>query len=32
VHAVGQNFNVAPEFYGIAGRAFLGLDPGPKLR
>ena len=32
VHAVGQNFNVAPEFYAIAGRAFLGLEPGPKLR
>ena len=32
VHAVGQNFNVAPEFYTIAGRAFLGLEPGAKLR
>jgi indole-3-acetate monooxygenase len=32
VHAVGQNFNAAPEFYAIAGRALLGLDPGPKLR
>lgn len=31
LQAVGQNFNVAPEFYAIAGRVALGLDPGPKL-
>jgi indole-3-acetate monooxygenase len=31
VHVVGQTFQVLPEFYMLAGRAFLGLDPGPKL-
>jgi alkylation response protein AidB-like acyl-CoA dehydrogenase len=32
IHIIGQNFNVDPEYYLLAGRAFLGLDPGPKLR
>jgi alkylation response protein AidB-like acyl-CoA dehydrogenase len=31
VHVVGQTFQVMPEFYMLAGRVFLGLDPGPKL-
>jgi hypothetical protein len=32
IHIIGQNFNVDPEYYLIAGRELLGLDPGPKLR
>jgi alkylation response protein AidB-like acyl-CoA dehydrogenase len=31
IHVVGQNFTVLPEFYQLAGRLFLGLDPGPRL-
>ena len=31
VHAVGQTFQVLPEYYLVGGRVFLGLDPGPKL-
>jgi indole-3-acetate monooxygenase len=31
VHVVGQTFQVLPEYYMVAGRVFLGLDPGPKL-
>ncbi|HEY7067248.1 MAG TPA: acyl-CoA dehydrogenase family protein [Chloroflexota bacterium] len=31
VHAVAQNVVVGPEYYALAGRALLGLDPGPKL-
>jgi indole-3-acetate monooxygenase len=31
VHAVGQHVNLMPEFYTLAGRVFLGLDPGPRL-
>src|SRR6266702_7305679 len=29
---VGQAATLAPEWYPIGGRAFLGLDPGPRLR
>jgi alkylation response protein AidB-like acyl-CoA dehydrogenase len=32
VHTVGQTGMVAPEWYPIAGRALLGMDPGPRLR
>ena len=32
LHTVGQTGMVAPEWYPIAGRAFLGLDPGPRLQ
>jgi len=32
LHTVGQTGMVAPEWYPIAGRAFLGMDPGPRLR
>jgi alkylation response protein AidB-like acyl-CoA dehydrogenase len=31
VHVVGQTFQVLPEYYLLAGRVFLGLDPGPRL-
>ena len=31
VHVVGQNFLVDPRYYLLAGRAVLGLDPGPLL-
>jgi alkylation response protein AidB-like acyl-CoA dehydrogenase len=31
VHVVGQNTTLLPEYYLLAGRAFLGLDPGPKI-
>jgi alkylation response protein AidB-like acyl-CoA dehydrogenase len=30
-HVAGQTFQVLPEYYAVAGRVFLGLDPGPKL-
>jgi alkylation response protein AidB-like acyl-CoA dehydrogenase len=32
LHTVGQTGMVAPEWYPIAGRVFLGMDPGPRLR
>ena len=32
LHTVGQTGMVAPEWYPIAGRALLGMDPGPRLR
>jgi indole-3-acetate monooxygenase len=32
LHAVGQTVTLAPEWYPIGGRAYLGLDPGPRLR
>ena len=32
LHVVGQTVTLAPEWYPIGGRAFLGLDPGPRLR
>jgi alkylation response protein AidB-like acyl-CoA dehydrogenase len=31
VHAVAQHTSLLPEYYMLAGRALLGLDPGPKL-
>ncbi len=31
LHTVGQTGMVAPEWYPIGGRAFLGMDPGPRL-
>ena len=31
LHTVGQTGMVAPEWYPIAGRVFLGMDPGPRL-
>ncbi|MBV9863583.1 MAG: acyl-CoA dehydrogenase family protein [Alphaproteobacteria bacterium] len=32
LHVVGQTVTIAPEWYPIGGRAFLGLDPGARLR
>jgi alkylation response protein AidB-like acyl-CoA dehydrogenase len=32
LHVVGQTVTVAPEWYPIGGRAYLGLDTGPRLR
>jgi alkylation response protein AidB-like acyl-CoA dehydrogenase len=32
LHVVGQTVTVAPEWYPIGGRVFLGMDPGPRLR
>lgn len=32
LHVVGQTVTIAPEWYPIGGRAFLGLDPGSRLR
>jgi alkylation response protein AidB-like acyl-CoA dehydrogenase len=32
LHVVGQTVTVAPEWYPIGGRVYLGLDPGPRLR
>ena len=32
LHTVGQTVTLAPEWYPIGGRAYLGLDPGPRLR
>ena len=31
-HVVGQAATLAPQWYPISGRAFLGLDPGPGRR
>jgi hypothetical protein len=31
LQVLGQNFTVAPEYYGHTGRVFLGLEPGPKM-
>jgi alkylation response protein AidB-like acyl-CoA dehydrogenase len=31
VHVVAQAASVMPEWYALAGRAFLGLDPSPRL-
>ena len=30
LQVVGQAATLAPEWYPIGGRAFLGLDPGPR--
>ena len=32
LHVVGQTVTVGPEWYPIGGRAFLGMDTGPRLR
>ena len=32
LHVVGQTVTVAPEWYPIGGRVFLGMDSGPRLR
>jgi hypothetical protein len=32
LEVVGQAATLAPEWYPIGGRAFLGLEPGPRLR
>jgi hypothetical protein len=32
LQVVGQTATIAPEWYPIAGRALLGMDPGPRLR
>src|SRR5947209_2672252 len=32
LHVVGQTAAIAPEWYPIGGRAFLNMDPGPRLR
>jgi indole-3-acetate monooxygenase len=31
LQVVGQAATLAPEWYPIGGRAFLGFDPGPRL-
>jgi alkylation response protein AidB-like acyl-CoA dehydrogenase len=31
LHVVGQAASVAPDWYPLTGRVFLGLDPGPRL-
>ena len=32
LHVVGQTVTIAPEWYPIGGRIYLGMDPGPRLR
>ena len=32
LHTVGQTVTLAPEWYPIGGRVYVGLDPGPRLR
>ena len=32
LHTVGQTVTIAPEWYPIGGRVYLGLDAGPRLR
>ena len=32
LHVVGQTVTIAPEWYPIGGRAYLGMDPGSRLR
>ena len=32
LHVVAQTVTIAPEWYPIGGRVYLGLDPGPRLR
>src|SRR4051794_37395278 len=32
LHVVGQTVTVGPEWYPIGGRAYLGMDTGPRLR
>jgi alkylation response protein AidB-like acyl-CoA dehydrogenase len=31
LHVVGQAASIMPEWYALAGRTFLGMDPGPRL-
>jgi alkylation response protein AidB-like acyl-CoA dehydrogenase len=31
LQVLGQNFTVAPEYYGHTGRVFLGMEPSPKM-
>jgi hypothetical protein len=31
LHVVAQAASTAPEWYAIAGKVLLGLDPGPRL-
>jgi alkylation response protein AidB-like acyl-CoA dehydrogenase len=32
LHVVGQTVTIAPEWYPICGRVYLGMDPGSRLR
>ena len=32
LHTVGQTVTLAPEWYPIGGRVYLGLEPGSRLR
>jgi alkylation response protein AidB-like acyl-CoA dehydrogenase len=32
LHVVGQTVTIAPEWYPIGGRIYMGMDPGPRLR
>ena len=32
LHVVGQTVTLAPEWYPIGGRVYLGMDPGSRLR
>ncbi len=32
LHVVGQTVTIAPEWYPIGGRVYLGMDSGPRLR
>jgi alkylation response protein AidB-like acyl-CoA dehydrogenase len=32
LQVVGQTVTIAPEWYPIGGRVYLGIDPGPRLR
>jgi alkylation response protein AidB-like acyl-CoA dehydrogenase len=32
LHVVGQTVTIAPEWYPIGGRVYLGIDAGPRLR
>ena len=32
LHVVGQTVTIAPEWYPIGGRVYLGIDSGPRLR
>jgi len=32
LHVVGQTATIAPEWYPLGGRVYLGMDPGPRLR
>jgi len=32
LQVVGQTVTIAPEWYPIGGRVYLGMDPSPRLR